>query len=186
MTSLVIWSPYRLQRVTAFLDPWADVENSGYQLAQALIAFGRGEWFGVGLGNGIQKQFYLPEAHTDFIMAVIGEEFGLVGTLLVVTLFVIIVWRAFRIGAEAQAQGRRFSAYVAYGFGLWIGMQSFINIGVNVGLLPTKGLTLPLMSYGGNSIIVACLVIAILARIGYETVAAAPLRALEKVKWAHA
>jgi cell division protein FtsW len=186
LTSLVIWSPYRLQRVTAFLDPWADVENSGYQLAQALIAFGRGEWFGVGLGNGIQKQFYLPEAHTDFIMAVIGEEFGLVGTLLVVALFVIIVWRAFRIGTEAEAQGRRFSAYVAYGFGLWLGMQSFINIGVNVGLLPTKGLTLPLMSYGGNSIIVACLVIAILVRIGYETVSNAPLRALEKVKWARA
>jgi cell division protein FtsW len=186
LTGLVIWSPYRLARVTAFLDPWADVENTGYQLAQALIAFGRGEWFGVGLGNGIQKQFYLPEAHTDFIMAVVGEEFGLIGTFMVITLFVIIVWRAFRAGTEAEIQGQRFSAYVAYGFGLWIGMQAFINIGVNVGLLPTKGLTLPLMSYGGNSIIVACLVIAILVRIGYENASIAPLNELEKVKWARA
>ncbi|MES9962881.1 MAG: putative lipid II flippase FtsW [Candidatus Sedimenticola sp. 20ELBAFRAG] len=168
LVGLVIFSPYRLQRVTAFLDPWADVQNSGYQLAQALIAFGRGEWFGVGLGNGIQKQFYLPEAHTDFLMAVIGEEFGLIGTLAVVLLFAIIVWRAFNIGAAAERVGRRFESYVAQGFGLWIGMQAFINIGVNVGLLPTKGLTLPLMSYGGNSIIVACAVIGLLARIDYE------------------
>ncbi len=175
LVGLVLVSPYRLQRVTAFLDPWADVQNSGYQLAQALIAFGRGEWFGVGLGNGIQKQFYLPEAHTDFLMAVIGEEFGLLGTLVVITLFGIIVWRAFRIGARAEAHGKRFSAYVAYGFGLWIGMQSFINIGVNVGLLPTKGLTLPFMSYGGNSIIVAILVVAILLRIDYELLRPEPV-----------
>lgn len=168
LVGLVIFSPYRLQRVTAFLDPWADVQNSGYQLAQALIAFGRGEWLGVGLGNGIQKQFYLPEAHTDFLMAVIGEEFGLAGTLVVITLFAVIVWRAFRIGAWAERQGRRFASYLAQGFGLWIGLQAFINIGVNVGLLPTKGLTLPLMSYGGNSLIVACLVIALLVRIGFE------------------
>ncbi len=168
LAGLVLYSPYRLQRVTAFLDPWADVQDSGYQLAQALIAFGRGEWFGVGLGNGIQKQFYLPEAHTDFLMAVIGEEFGLLGTLTVVLLFSVIVWRAFRIGARAEAMERRFASYVAQGFGLWIGLQAFINIGVNVGLLPTKGLTLPLMSYGGNSIIVACLVISILVRIDYE------------------
>ncbi len=186
LAGLVIWSPYRLQRVTGFLDPWADVNNSGYQLAQALIAFGRGEWFGVGLGNGIQKQFYLPEAHTDFLMAVIGEEFGLLGTLSVIALFSLIVWRAFRIGAAAEAIERRFSAYVAYGFGLWIGMQAFINIGVNVGLLPTKGLTLPLMSYGGNSIIVACIVIGMLARIDYETRRDAPAHKLEQVKWAHA
>ena len=167
LTGLVLLSPYRLQRVTAFLDPWADVQNSGYQLAQALIAFGRGEWFGVGLGSGIQKQFYLPEAHTDFLMAVIGEELGLVGTLIVILLFGVIVWRAFRIGARAEPRSR-FAAYVAQGFGLWIGMQAFINIGVNVGLLPTKGLTLPLMSYGGNSLIVACMVIGILIRIDYE------------------
>ncbi|MES9855844.1 MAG: putative lipid II flippase FtsW [Sedimenticola sp.] len=168
LAGLVFFSPYRLERVTTFLDPWADVEGAGYQLAQALIAFGRGEWFGVGLGNGIQKQFYLPEAHTDFLMAVIGEEFGLIGTLVVILMFAIIVWRAFRIGALAEKQGRRFASLVAQGFGLWLGMQAFINIGVNVGLLPTKGLTLPLMSYGGNSIIVACVVIAMLLRIDYE------------------
>ncbi len=185
LVGLVIWSPYRLQRVTGFLDPWADVNNSGYQLAQALIAFGRGEWFGVGLGNGIQKQFYLPEAHTDFLMAVIGEEFGLLGTLMVIFLFSLIVWRAFRVGAAAEAINRRFSAYVAYGFGLWIGMQAIINIGVNMGLLPTKGLTLPLMSYGGNSIIVACIVIGMLARIDYETRRDAPVHKLEQVKWAN-
>jgi cell division protein FtsW len=168
LVGLVLVSPYRLQRVTAFLDPWADVQNSGYQLAQALIAFGRGEWLGVGLGNGIQKQFYLPEAHTDFLMAVIGEEFGLVGTLTVILLFGVIVWRAFDIGARAERMDRRFASYVALGFGLWIGLQAFINIGVNVGLLPTKGLTLPLMSYGGNSLIVVCIVIAMLLRIDFE------------------
>ena len=175
LSSLVIFSPYRLERMTSFLDPWADVQDSGYQLAQALIAFGRGEWFGVGLGNGIQKQFYLPEAHTDFLMAVIGEELGLVGTLLVISLFAFIVWRAFKIGARAERLHQRFAAYTAQGLGLWIGMQAFINIGVNVGLLPTKGLTLPLMSYGGNSIILACLVIAILVRIDYETRREAPV-----------
>ncbi len=168
LVGLVVFSPYRLQRVTTFLDPWADVEGSGYQLAQALIAFGRGEWFCVGLGAGIQKQFYLPEAHTDFLMAVIGEEFGLMGTLVVIFLFSVIVWRAFRIGARAERMEKRFLSYVAQGFGLWIGMQAFINMGVNVGLLPTKGLTLPLMSYGGNSIIVAIVVIAMLVRIDYE------------------
>ena len=184
LVGLVIFSPYRLQRVTAFLDPWADVENSGYQLAQALIAFGRGEWLGVGLGNGIQKQFYLPEAHTDFLMAVIGEEFGLAGTLVVILLFAVIVWRAFRIGAWAERQGWRFASYLAQGFGLWIGLQAFINIGVNVGLLPTKGLTLPLMSYGGNSLIVACLVIALLVRIGYELERGEVTEASEKRQWA--
>ncbi len=186
LASLVLYSPYRLQRITAFLDPWADVENSGYQLAQALIAFGRGEWFGVGLGNGIQKQFYLPEAHTDFLMAVIGEELGLMGTLLVISLFSLVVWRAFRIGARAEALQRRFAAYVAQGFGLWIGIQAFINIGVNVGLLPTKGLTLPLMSYGGNSIIVACVVIAILVRIDYEIRREDPVTGTGRVRWARA
>ncbi|MCW8944799.1 MAG: putative lipid II flippase FtsW [Sedimenticola sp.] len=176
LVALVLLSPYRLQRVTAFLDPWADVENSGYQLAQALIAFGRGEWFGVGLGSGIQKQFYLPEAHTDFLMAVIGEEFGLLGTLAVVALFAVIVWRAFRTGMRAEQLNQRFAAYVAYGLGLWIGMQAFINMGVNVGLLPTKGLTLPLMSYGGNSIIVAMLVVAMLVRIDYELRLPSPVK----------
>ena len=183
--SLVIFSPYRLQRVTTFLDPWADVQDSGYQLAQALIAFGRGEWFGVGLGNGIQKLFYLPEAHTDFLMAVIGEELGLMGTLLVVLLFAVIVWRAFSIGARAEQLQQRFASYMAQGFGLWIGMQAFINIGVNIGLLPTKGLTLPLMSYGGNSIIVACMVISILVRIDYENRQYDPSNDAGRVQWAH-
>ncbi|MEW7980510.1 MAG: putative lipid II flippase FtsW [Candidatus Sedimenticola endophacoides] len=168
LTTLVLISPYRLQRISSFLDPWADALDSGYQLSQALIAFGRGEWFGVGLGNGIQKQFYLPEAHTDFLMAVIGEELGLLGTLVVIALFGFIVWRAFAIGARAERLGQRFASYVAQGFGLWIGLQAFINIGVNIGLLPTKGLTLPLLSYGGNSIIVACVAIGLLLRIDYE------------------
>ena len=165
---LVFLSPYRWERVTTFLNPWDDPYNTDFQLTQALIAFGRGEFSGVGLGNGIQKQFYLPEAHTDFIMAVVGEEFGLLGTLGVILLFGFIVWRAFEIGALAEQRKERFSAYVAYGLGLWLAMQTFINIGVNVGLLPTKGLTLPFMSYGGNSIIVACLGIALLLRIDHE------------------
>jgi cell division protein FtsW len=167
--ALIYFSPYRWQRMTTFLNPWDDPFNTDFQLSQALIAFGRGEVTGVGLGNGIQKQFYLPEAHTDFIMAVVGEEFGLVGTLGVILLFAFITWRAFQIGARAEAQGERFSAYTAYGLGLWIGLQAFINIGVNVGMLPTKGLTLPFMSYGGNSIIVVCLMMALLLRIDYET-----------------
>ena len=166
--ALVFTSPYRLERVTSFLNPWADPLDSGYQLSHALIAFGRGEWTGVGLGNGIQKQFYLPEAHTDFIMAVIGEEFGLLGTLAVILLFSILVWRAFAIGAAAEASGKRFGAYVAYGIGLWIGMQAFINIGVNVGMLPTKGLTLPFISYGSNSIVVTLVAIGVLLRIHWE------------------
>jgi cell division protein FtsW len=168
MVSLVLISPYRMARVTSFLDPWADPLDSGYQLSQALIAFGRGEWFGVGLGNGIQKQFYLPEAHTDFVMAVIGEEFGLIGTLLVIALFGLLVWRAFAIGASAQSRGARFAAYSAYGIGLWLGLQSFVNLGVNVGLLPTKGLTLPFLSYGSNSLIVGCAAVGFLLRIQRE------------------
>ena len=167
---LVIVEPYRMKRVTSFMDPFADPLNSGYQLSNALIAFGRGEWSGVGLGEGVQKLFYLPEAHNDFLIAVIGEEFGLLGTVSIILLFAFISWRAFRIGAMAEKQGKRFALYIAYGSGLWIGFQAFINIGVNLGLLPTKGLTLPLMSYGGNSIIVACLVIGMLQRIHLEVV----------------
>ena len=185
MVGLVVLSPYRLQRVTSFLDPWADVEGSGYQLSQALIAFGRGEWFGVGLGSGIQKQFYLPEAHTDFLMAVVGEELGLAGTLMVILLFTFLVGRAFAMAGVAERNGQRFAAYVAQGLGLWLGMQAFINIGVNVGLLPTKGLTLPLMSYGGNSIIVACIVVAMLLRIDYENRSFDPLEQ-GGAKWAQA
>ncbi|MCG8015692.1 MAG: putative lipid II flippase FtsW [Candidatus Thiodiazotropha sp. 'RUGA'] len=167
--ALIFFTPYRWQRFTTFLNPWDDPFNTDFQLSQALIAFGRGEFTGVGLGNGIQKQFYLPEAHTDFIMAVVGEEFGLLGTLGIIFLFAFITWRAFQIGVRAEAAGQRFSTYTAYGLGLWLGMQAFINIGVNVGMLPTKGLTLPFMSYGGNSIIVACLMIALLLRIDYES-----------------
>lgn len=162
---LVVISPYRLQRVTSFLDPFQDPFNTGYQLSQALIAFGRGEWLGVGLGNGIQKQFFLPEAHTDFIASVVGEELGLVGMLVLIAAFAFLTWRTFSIGARAEAVGERFSAYVAQGVGLGLGLQAFVNIGVNVGMLPTKGLTLPFMSYGSNSLIAACMSIAILLRI---------------------
>jgi len=168
LVALVWVSPYRLERVVTFLNPWEHAQDSGYQLAQALIAFGRGEWAGVGLGNGIQKQFYLPEAHTDFVMAVIGEEFGLLGTLLVICMFGLIVWRSYAIGARAEARGDRYAAYVAYGLGLWLGMQAFINIGVNVGLLPTKGLTLPFLSYGSNSLIVCCIAAGMLLRVRHE------------------
>jgi len=166
--ALVALEPYRLQRVTSFLNPFEDPYNTGFQLSQALIAFGRGEWLGVGLGNGIQKQFFLPEAHTDFIMAVIGEEFGVVGTLAVIAAFGFVVWRAFNIGAAAERAGYCFGAYVAHGFGLGIGLQALINVGVNVGLLPTKGLTLPFMSYGSNSIIVACMAVAVLLRVDFQ------------------
>jgi len=166
--ALVALEPYRLQRVTSFLNPFEDPFNTGFQLSQALIAFGRGEWLGVGLGNGIQKQFFLPEAHTDFIMAVVGEEFGVAGTLVVIAAFGFVVWRAFSIGARAERAGYCFGAYLAHGFGLGIGLQALVNVGVNVGLLPTKGLTLPFMSYGSNSIIVACMAVAVLLRVDME------------------
>lgn len=168
LAALIVAEPYRLQRVTSFLNPFADPFNTGYQLSQALIALGRGEWLGVGFGSGIQKQFYLPEAHTDFLLAVIGEEFGLVGVLGVLAAFAFITWRAFRIGARARAQGQMFSAYAAHGFGLMLAMQAFVNAGVNTGLLPTKGLTMPFMSYGSNAIIVSVMAIGVLLRIDYE------------------
>jgi cell division protein FtsW len=162
---LILVSPYRLQRITSFLDPFQDPFNTGYQLSQALIAFGRGEWLGVGLGNGIQKQFFLPEAHTDFVASVIGEELGLVGMLILIAAFAFLTWRAFSIGARAAALGKHFAAYAAQGIGLGLGLQAFVNIGVNVGMLPTKGLTLPFLSYGSNSLIAACMGIAILLKI---------------------
>lgn len=171
---LVMLDQERISRVTSFLDPWADPQGDGYQLINALIAFGRGEWLGVGLGNGIMKQFHLPEAHTDFVMAVIGEEFGLLGTLLVIGLFGMVIWRAFAIGSNAERRDARFSAYVAYGLGLWIGMQAFINIGVNMGVLPTKGLTLPFISYGSNNLIVCCLAVGMLLRIHRENLQQPP------------
>lgn len=163
--ALAITSPYRMQRLTAFLDPWQHEYGSGYQLTQSLIAFGRGGVSGVGLGNSVQKLFYLPEAHTDFLFAVIAEELGLVGILLVIGLFVIVVWRGLAIAKRAFDLGQRFSAYLANGLAIWLAIQSMINIGVNAGLLPTKGLTLPLMSYGGSSMLVMCFVIALLLRI---------------------
>jgi cell division protein FtsW len=167
LVALVFLSPYRMQRVISFLDPWQDPFNSGYQLSQALIAFGRGEWLGVGLGNGIQKQFFLPEAHTDFLASVIGEEFGFVGILGLIGAFGFLCWRAFAIGIRAQAMAKPFASYVAQGIALWLGLQAFVNLGVNVGLLPTKGLTLPFLSYGSNSLIVGCMAIAILLRIDF-------------------
>ncbi len=169
LTVLVLTSDYRMKRVLSFLNPFDDPYNSGYQLSQALIAFGRGEWLGVGLGNGIQKQFFLPEAHTDFIASVIGEELGLAGMLVLIGAFAFITWRAFRIGERAEAIGNPFGAYAAQGIGLWLGLQAFVNIGVNIGMLPTKGLTLPFISYGSNSLIVACLAIGILLRIDLRT-----------------
>jgi cell division protein FtsW len=166
---LLIWtSPYRLQRIIGFMDPWADPFGKGYQLSHALIAFGRGEWFGVGLGASVEKLLYLPEAHTDFLLAVIAEELGFVGVLTVVGLFAWLVLRAFGIGKEAIANERHFSALLAQGIGIWIGVQGIINMGVNMGLLPTKGLTLPLLSFGGSGILANCIALAILLRIDWE------------------
>jgi cell division protein FtsW len=167
--ALAISSPYRMQRLTTFLNPWADPFNSGFQLTQSLIAIGRGEWFGVGLGASIQKLFYLPEAHTDFVFAVLAEELGLVGVLILLGLYAFIVLRAYSIATVAEQGGNEFAAYLAYGIGTWLGLQALINVGVNTGLLPTKGLTLPLMSYGGSSMLLTCMAIAILLRIDYET-----------------
>lgn len=165
---LIVSSPYRLQRVIGFMDPWADPFGKGYQLSHALIAFGRGEWFGVGLGGSVEKLLYLPEAHTDFLLAVIAEELGFIGVTTVLVLFGWLVIRAFGIGKEAIANERYFSALLAQGIGVWIGVQAIINIGVNMGVLPTKGLTLPLLSFGGSGILANCIAIAILLRVDYE------------------
>lgn len=165
---LIFAAEYRLKRVLSFLDPWADPLNTGFQLTQALIAFGRGEWTGVGLGSSVQKLFYLPEAHTDFLFSVIGEELGLLGACCVILLFSVVVWRAFVIGQMAERLDMRFGAFLAYGIGVWFGLQAFINMGVNMGMLPTKGLTLPLMSYGGGSMIVTCAALALLLRVRSE------------------
>ena len=165
---LILASPYRLQRVIGFMDPWADPYGKGYQLSHALIAFGRGEWFGVGLGASVEKLFYLPEAHTDFLLAVIAEELGFAGVLLIIVLFAWLVARAFSIGRRATLQDRPFAALVAQGIGLWIGVQVIINMGVNMGLLPTKGLTLPLLSFGGSAMVMTCCAIAIVVRIDWE------------------
>jgi cell division protein FtsW len=168
-TVLVVSSPYRMQRIFGFMDPWSDPFGRGYQLSHALIAFGRGEWFGVGLGASVEKLHYLPEAHTDFLLAVIAEELGFAGVAVVIVLFAWIVARAFAIGRQATLNERHFAALAAQGIGIWIGFQSLINMGVNTGLLPTKGLTLPLMSYGGSGLVVNFVALALLLRIDWES-----------------
>jgi cell division protein FtsW len=165
---LALGSSYRVRRLTTFLDPWADPWHSGFQLTQSLIAIGRGQWLGVGLGESVQKLFYLPEAHTDFLFAVLAEELGLIGVVLTLTLFLLLIWRAFHIARLASDAGLKFPAYLAAGFGLWVGIQTFINIGVNMGVLPTKGLTLPLMSYGRSSLVVTLAWIGLLLRVYHE------------------
>ena len=166
--ALIVVSPYRMQRIAAFLDPWSDPFGKGYQLSHSLIAFGRGEWFGAGLGASVEKLFYLPEAHTDFLLAVIAEELGFVGVVAVLAGFAFVVLRAFTIGRRATLLDRPFAALVAYGIGAWLGVQAFINMGVNMGLLPTKGLTLPLLSFGGTGIVVNFMALSILLRIDWE------------------
>ncbi len=168
MVVLAITSPYRMKRLTGFLDPWADPFDSGFQLTQSLIAIGRGEWFGVGLGESVQKLFYLPEAHTDFVFAVFAEEFGLLGSLVLIALFLALLWRVFKLAMRAADSERFFEAYLAIGLGTWLGLQAFINVGVNMGMLPTKGLTLPLISYGRSSLITAMIAIGLLLRIHHE------------------
>ena len=165
---LILASPYRMQRMIGFMDPWADPYGKGYQLSHALIAFGRGEWLGVGLGGSVEKLFYLPEAYTDFLLAVIAEELGFAGVAAIIVLFAWIVARAFAIGRRAAALERYFPALVAQAIGLWIGVQAIINMGVNMGVLPTKGLTLPLLSFGGSAVAATCCAIAVLLRVDWE------------------
>jgi cell division protein FtsW len=172
MAVLAVTSSYRMRRLTAFRNPWEDPFDSGFQLVQSLIAIGRGEWFGVGLGSSVQKLFYLPEAHTDFVFAVLAEEFGFVGVCVVIGLFAVLVGRALAISRRAADAGLQFQSYLAASIGIWLGLQAFVNIGVNMGLLPTKGLTLPLLSYGGSSMLVTLGVLGLLLRINHETQAA--------------
>lgn len=172
---IAIAEPYRMRRLTTFLDPWADPFDSGYQLTNALMAVGRGEWFGVGLGASVQKLSYLPEAHTDFIMAVIAEELGFVGVCMVVGLYALLAGRAFWLGMKCVEMRRHFSGYVAFGIALWMALQSFVSIGVNLGLLPTKGLTLPLVSSGGSSVLMTCAALGLLLRVSWEYERAARL-----------
>ena len=168
-TVLVWLAPYRMQRLQSFMDPWADPFGSGFQLTQALIAFGRGDWLGVGLGSSMQKLFYLPEAHTDFLYSILAEELGLLGAMSVLVLFFLFIWRALAIGRAAEMSGQVFGSQIAYGIGIWLGIQACVNMGVNMGALPTKGLTLPLMSYGGSSLVLVCISIALLFRVDLET-----------------
>ncbi|MDR3415681.1 MAG: putative lipid II flippase FtsW [Nevskia sp.] len=168
LTILVLTAAYRMKRLMTFTDPWADAEHAGWQLTQSLIAVGRGEWFGVGLGNSVQKLLYLPEMHTDFIFAILAEEFGLLGVAALLALFGVIVWRGFVIGQNAERLDCRFKAYLCYGLSSWLGLQAMINMAVNMGMLPTKGLTLPLVSYGGSSLITVCVVLALILRVDHE------------------
>jgi len=168
MGFVAISSPYRVERFTAFLNPWSDPFGSGFQLTQSLIAIGSGAWSGLGLGASVQKLFYLPEAHTDFVFAVIAEELGLIGVSIVLALFILLIYRCFAIGKIVEKQGMKFGAQIAYGIGIWLGLQAFINIGVNTGVLPTKGLTLPFVSAGGSSLLVVCMAIGLITRVYME------------------
>ncbi len=168
LLTLILVEPYRIQRIMGFIDPWDDPYGKGYQLSHALIAFGRGGWQGVGIGGSVEKLYYLPEAHTDFLLAVIAEELGFIGVAAVIALFMWVVIRAFVIGRQAATRERYFPALVAQGIGTWMGVQTFINMGVNMGVLPTKGLTLPLMSFGGSSIVANCIALAVLLRVDWE------------------
>jgi len=174
LVAIALASPYRVARLTAFMDPWADPFDSGFQLTQSLIAVGRGSWFGVGLGESVQKLFYLPEAHTDFVFAVLAEELGLVGVLLVLALYGILVWRGLALARRAALAGAAFGAHLALGVTVWVGLQAFVNAGVTLGLLPTKGLTLPLVSAGGSSLVVVCFALGLLARLRRELDGGAP------------
>jgi len=168
LAMIAIAEPYRVRRFTSFMDPWADPFNSGYQLTNALMAVGRGEWFGVGLGASVQKLAYLPEAHTDFILAVIAEELGFVGVCLVIGMYALLAGRAFWVGLRCVEMRRHFAGYCAFGIALWMSLQSFVSIGVNLGLLPTKGLTLPMISSGGSSVLMTCAALGLLLRVSYE------------------
>lgn len=168
LAAILVAAPYRLQRLTAFLDPWSDPLGKGYQLSHSLIAFGRGEWTGVGLGSSVEKLLFLPEAHTDFLLAVVAEELGFAGVAVVLALLGWLLFRAYAIGRQAALLSQPFAALAAQGIGVWIGFQAVINIGVNMGVLPTKGLTLPLLSFGGSGILANCIALAILLRIDYE------------------
>lgn len=168
LAALSMLAPYRVQRLMIFMDPWSDPYNSGFQLTQALIAFGRGEWFGVGLGNSVQKLFYLPEVHTDFVFAVIAEEVGLLGSVGVIALFSFLIWRIFYLGGVAERAKRMFAAYLIYGIGFLLGIQIFVNVGVNMGLLPTKGLPLPFLSYASNNLVITCAAVALVLRATHE------------------
>jgi cell division protein FtsW len=166
--ALAKFSPYRMRRLTGFWNPWADPYGDGFQLTQSLIAIGTGEWTGLGLGGSVQKLFYLPEAHTDFIFAVIAEEFGLVGSLFMISLYGVLIWRVLAVSRAAAGRDASFQAYLAFGLGVWLAIQALINLGVNMGVLPTKGLTLPLVSYGRSSLIVTLAALGLLLRIDLE------------------